>query len=111
MRGFKQKNFLDYIPQKNKEVPWDVDEQGIVTLHIEHRGMFAVLAQKLFGKPRISHVTLERIGSFLWQQVDGQKSIFDLAKVLHREFGNEAEPLYERLVPYMQNLYQLGYLK
>lgn len=111
MDCFKNKNFLDYIPQKNKKISWDADEQGVVTLHVEHRGIFAKLTQKFLGKPRISHVTLERFGSFMWQQIDGERSIYELGKGLRKEFGDDAEPLYERLVPYAQTLYRLGYVE
>ena len=88
-----------------------MDEQGIVTLHIERRGFFSELAHKFFGRPRTSYVTLEQFGSFLWKQMNGERSIYELAKRLKETFGDEAEPLYERLVPYMQMLYRMGYVE
>lgn len=111
MNRFRHQNFLDYVPHKNGRLSWDVDEKGIVTLHIERQGVSAGLAQKLFGRSRISHVTLEQFGSFLWRQMNGERSIHELAKRLGEQFGDEAEPLYGRLVAYMQTLYRLGYVE
>ena len=43
----------------------------LVVLDIENTGAFNKLAQKLFGKPRVSHVHLDEFGSFVWKCIDG----------------------------------------
>ena len=75
-------------------------------MHVEHKGFYNTLAQKLFHTPRVSHIELERFGSFLWKEIDGEKTVGSLAECFKAQFGEEAEPLYERLVKYMGILYK-----
>ena len=101
-----KKNYLDFIPCCNPLYTWDADEKGIVTVHVVNKGFYNWLAQKLFKKPRISHIKLEEFGSFVWQQMDGNRTIFDISELVREHFGEQAEPVVERLVQYFRILYQ-----
>ena len=98
-------NILDYVPVRNEKVKWDKGEDGSIVIHMENRGAFAQVAQKLFHKPQFSHITLEQFGSFIWPRIDGVKSIYDIAGEVKEQFGEEAEPLYDRILPYFRTLY------
>ena len=100
----KNNNYLDLVPVRNPRNSWDADEDGIVTIHMVHRGFYAAIAQKFFHTPRVSHIKLDEYGSFLWKQIDGQRNVEDLARQMKAQFGSGAEPLYDRLVKYMQIL-------
>ncbi len=96
-------NYLDFVPVPNPRNTWS-EEDGIVTIHMVHRGIYDRLAQKLFHTPPVSHIKLDEYGSFLWLRIDGEKSVGALAEALREEYGEAAEPLYDRLVHYMQIL-------
>ena len=96
-------NYLDRIPVR-ADLTWHTDEKGIVTLEIENRGVMNTIAQKLFGKPRISYVHLDEMGSFLWPLIDGRQTVYDLADPVKAQFGEAAEPLYPRIAKYFQIL-------
>ena len=107
-------NFLDYIPTCNPKYTWDADKKGIVTVHVVNSGIYNFIAQKIFKKPRISHIKLDEYGSFVWQQMDGKKSVYDISIIVGEKFGKDAEPLIDRLVKYFRILYQnkfIGYVK
>lgn len=109
-----KKNFMDFIPVCNPEYTWDADSKGTVTVHVVNKGIYNWLAQKLFKRPRISHIALDEYGSFVWRQMDGKRDVHDISKLVSEQFGKEAEPLVERLVKYIQILYQnkfIGYVK
>ena len=97
-------NYLERIPKRNESIKWAIDENSRVTLEVENKGFFNKIAQKFFKKPKVSYVHLDENGSFLWQQIDGEKSILDLGALVKDEFGEKAEPLYERLCKYFQIL-------
>lgn len=107
----RKRNLLDDIPVASKDVCWDVDDQGNVTLHRKNTGVPAWIGQKLFHKPKVSHISLEKFGSYLWQQMDGKKTWYALAMEMKQKFGDEAEPLYERLVPYIRALWGCGCIR
>lgn len=100
----KADNYLDYIFKKNPSYEWTSDEDGIITILQENKGVFNTIAQKLLHKPRITQVHMEKFGSFIWLQLDGQSSVYDIGKKVSDEFGEKAEPLYERLSVYMKQL-------
>lgn len=104
----KSKNFLDYIPVKNEAVAWEEMGTSEIVLHRPNRSVACRIGTFLWKKPSVSHITLERFGSFLWRGMDGKKTVYDLAMELYGEFCEEAEPLYERLVPYINSLYESG---
>lgn len=83
---------------------WTVDEHGLVTLNIENKGVFNRMAQKLLKKPKISYIHLDELGSFVWQRLDEEKNIIALGEEVKEQFGQKAEPLYERLAKYFQIL-------
>ena len=64
-----------------------------------------------FNRPRISHIDLDEMGSFLFRQMDGQRTVGQLAELLHAEFGERAEPLYDRLVQYMKILHNNDFIR
>ena len=102
----KQKeNFLDYIPRPNQLYAAEENDNGHIEVLMEHRGFFNWIAQKLFKKPRVSHIELDDFGSFVWKQMDGEKTVYEIGTAVREEFGSKAEPLYERLCKYIKILH------
>ena len=103
-------NYLEHKPKRADSIGWSTDNDGKVTLEIENKGVFNSIAQKLFKKPKISYVHLDETGSFIWPLIDGEKNIIDLGKLVEEEFGEKANPLYERLAKYFQILDSYGFI-
>lgn len=103
------KNYLDNIPVRSIS-DWNCDENGIVTLSIENKGIFNRIAQVLLRKPRISYIHLDEHGSFVWTIIDGERSVAELADDVEAKFGEAAHPLYERLAKYIQILESYGFI-
>ena len=101
---------MDFIPMHKETCRWEIDEEKNVTLLIENKGIFHFLAQKLLKKPKIFYIHLERIGSFVWPLMDGKRSVYELGQMLKEAYGEEAEPLYPRLVQYIEMLEQYGFI-
>ncbi len=97
-------NYLARIPCRPASIPWTTDSEGIVTLEIENTGWANRVAQKLFGRPKVSYIHLDKMGSFVWPLMDGEMSITELGRLVDEHFGEEAHPLYERLSRYFQIL-------
>jgi len=103
-------NYLERIPVRAAHLSWNADEEGMVTLEIENKGVFNRIAQTLFKKPRVSFVHLDATGSFVWPLLDGEKNIIELGKLVDEKFGEAAHPLYERLAKYFQILDSYGFV-
>lgn len=105
----KGENFLDYVPAVSPRHTWS-EKDGKVTIHMEHRGFYPWIAQKFFKRPRISHIDLDVMGSFIYPLIDGQRTVGEIALLVKERFGEDAEPLYDRLVQYMKILYNNGFI-
>lgn len=97
-------NYLERIPLKNPEIKWTTDENGMVTLQVENKGLANKIAQKLLKKPKISYIHLDENGSFIWPLIDGERDIIAIGEKVKEHFGEKANPLYERLVKFFQIL-------
>lgn len=97
-------NFLDYIPKYSETIEYTIDQDGKVTILVENKGIANRIAQKLMKKPKISNIHLDEMGNFIWPLIDGNKSILDISEDVHKQFGDKAEPLYDRLATYFRNL-------
>ena len=104
-------NFLDKIPTRNPDIGYTVDEKGVITLEIENKGLFNLIAQKVFKKPKISYIHLDEMGSFVWPIINGEKNITEIGEAVDEHFGEKAHPLYERLAKYFQILESYGFVK
>lgn len=101
-RKRQQKNYLDLIPERTEGLCWEEQEDGLVVLQVENRGIFNRISQKLFKRPVYTNVHMDKYGSFLWPLIDGQKTVMDLAELQKEAFGDEVEPLYPRIIKYFQ---------
>lgn len=107
----KSANYLNYIPVHNEEFSFETDEEGNITIFVENKGLFNRIAQVLFHKPKVSQIHLDEMGNFIWPLIDGEKSVYEIAGFVKEEFGQKAEPLYNRLVQYMRNLENYQFIK
>ena len=103
-RRSKEENYLDYIPKHNVLFPYAVKENGRVEVKVTNRGLFNRIAQFFFRRPKYSFIELDEFGSFVWQQIDGQRTIYDICMLIKDRFGEAAEPLFERAVKFFQIL-------
>lgn len=106
-----QENYLEKCPVHPEWLKWSADESGMVTLDIENKGVFNTIAQKLLKKPKVTHIHLDEIGSFVWPLIDGEKKIMDMGEPMEEHFGEKAHPTYERLAKFFQILESYGFVE
>lgn len=106
-KGKQKLNLLDCTPIREPDLKWTENENGTITLHRVHTTFTDRLIHAVTKKPlRQTHITLEEFGTFLWKNMDGRKTLGELALMIKDEFGEKAEPLYPRLEKYVVSLKQ-----
>jgi hypothetical protein len=101
----KKDNYLDYIPRPNTLFECNKNKDGKIEIKMHNKGVFNKIAQVLFKKPKYSYIELDEFGSFVWEQMDGKKTIYEIGTLVKERFGDKAEPLYERLSQYIKILH------
>lgn len=101
----KQKpNYLDFVPSCREGLRWSENEEGIIVLEIDHKGVYNKIAQKLFRKPKVSYISLDQYGTCVWKQIDGQKTVYDIAHAVEEQFQEQRDSHLQRIVKYFHIL-------
>lgn len=107
----KKDNYLEVVYKRNESMEWKEEEDGTVTVTRENTGKVNGIMQKLFKAPKVSQIHFEKLGSFIWKQLDGKKNIKEIGEAVHEEFGDRAEPLYERLTQFIESLVKASFVE
>ena len=104
-------NYLDYVFKIKEGLVRSEDDSGQVTVDMENKGFTNRVAQRFFNRPAVSHIRLEGMGSFIFKSIDGERTVYDIGQLVKAEFGEKAEPLYERLCTYMKQLEKVRFIE
>lgn len=101
-----QINLLELVPVRNME--WKNVDGLVILLKPKFKNPF--LARHLLPRMKSPHfkIKLDEIGSFFWENCDGQKNIKEIGELFREKFGGKVEPLYERLSLFLQSLEKNG---
>lgn len=93
---------LNIVYKKNEGFNYETDENGIITVLEKQDHCIQRLFRKIgFRIPKYKRTELDKFGSFIVKQVDGEKTVEEIGVLLSDEFGEEANPLYERLLLFL----------
>ena len=107
----KQENFLEYIPVANFN--WRVSEETKKVVVERPKFDNAILKKYLlpYFKKQNFDVKLDDFGSFVWQQIDGEKNIYEIANVLEKKYGKKVQPVYERISQFIKHFHHIFVIK
>ncbi|MEG0080243.1 PqqD family peptide modification chaperone, partial [Enterococcus sp.] len=57
-----------------------------------------------FKIPMYKNVELDKYGSYIFLQVDGERTVEEIGKNLELKYGEESHPLYERLLLFLNHI-------
>lgn len=98
---------MDVVFQLSERFPCEVAENGIVTVLEKQNHPI----QRLFRKfkvniPEYKKISLDEYGSYVFRQLDGQKTVREIGQALEAAFGDRVQPLYERLSLFLSHVEQ-----
>jgi hypothetical protein len=90
---------------------WEEVDGRIVLLRPEPttRGLRGVM-DRFFHRMSARRVRLDEVGSFAWDHFDGQRTVGEVAEAMRGEFGEQVEPVEERLGHLVWLLRKEGFL-
>jgi len=109
-------NLLDLIPVQN--MTWVENDEKFVIL-LKPKFSNRLLANYILPKMKRPNykINLDKFGTAVWHNCNGKNTVAEIGEQLKRKFGDEIEPVYERLGMYIQTLaknkfiYYLNYSK
>jgi len=96
-------NLLKLIPIQN--IGSEKDDEGLVSL-LKPKIQIPFLAKRLLHRMKRPYykVKLDKVGSHFWEHCNGQNSIEKIAALQKQKFGDNVEPIYERLGKFLHVL-------
>lgn len=97
-------DILDIIYKINDEVVFKKDGNKIVLVQKQNHKIQNFFRKLKFKIPEESYLTLDDYASYVFKQIDGKKNVRQIGEAVYDEFGDEANPLYERLLTFLNHL-------
>lgn len=98
-------SLLDTVPVRMPKITSEYGDDGLIVLAYP-RFPYPWMG-KLF--PRYSayiHVPLEKYGTAVWEQIDGVRTVAEIAEIVKQQFPEEADTLQGRVAAYIQQLHK-----
>ena len=97
------KEYLTLLPKR--ECDYEVKD-GLATItFIKPENKFEKLLNKIL-KPKPSKIDLDEIGSFVWELIDGVRTVENIIELSRERFAEKIEPAEERVVLFIKQLSQ-----
>ena len=92
----KPENVLEFSPFH--AIEWEENDDNTVTI-IKPKFQNVLLVKFLLPllKYKNFKIQLDDFGSWVWLQIDGKKTVLQIGDIMLQEFGDKAEPVYQRL--------------
>ncbi len=98
----------DAVFQLTDRIVLSEDPEGIVTVMEKQDHKIQTFLRRLkFRIPKYKKTELDEYGSFVLRTIDGQTTVEELGTKLKEHFGDNVEPLYDRLATYLHYLEHL----
>lgn len=104
----KDDNFLLYKPSK-RLTTFEV-RKGKVLLIFYHNKPVEKFIRWMVKKPNTSDMELDELGSFVWLNINGENTVYDIGEILKQKFGKGCEPVYDRLIMFLRYLHKRGWI-
>lgn len=102
-------NFMLYIPEITHH-SFRVSETGRVILDCDINPIKRQLA-KWFKKEPLSDIELDELASTAWLNMDGSRSILDIARIQSEKTGDDLDEAVRRIVQFVRYISKRGWIK
>lgn len=97
-------DILNIVYQINNDVVYKNDGSKIVLVQKQDHKIQNFFRKLKFKIPKESYLTLDEYASYVFKLIDGKRTVQEIGEAVHDKFGDEANPLYERLLVFLNHL-------
>lgn len=96
---------LDIVYKICDNIEYDVNEDKVVTILEKQDHKIQKFFRKLkFKIPTHKKIELDQYSSAVFLEIDGKKTVEEVGKKLELKFGQKVNPLYERLLLFLNHI-------
>ena len=106
-----EKEFLKYTPRR-VDLEWKVNSKGLVEIKIpKFKSNFGKSFCSVIKKEDYFKGNMDKLGSVVWQNCDGIKTVKNILEIVKKEFQDPDEKnIDQRLYLFIQQLHNLRYI-
>lgn len=94
----------ELVFKKNPRVNYKVEGKQVTIIRAQNHWIQKFLRKLHFKIPEFTYLDLDEYGSFVFQQIDGQRSAYEIGQNLGEQFEEANDYLYSRLLLYLKQL-------
>lgn len=99
------KDVLNTVYALSEKIEYKVDENNIVTIMEKQDHKVQRIFRKIgFRIPEYKNLELDEYASFVFININGKNTVEEIALLLKEKYKEAAEPLYERLLLFLNHL-------
>lgn len=95
---------LKLIFKISKNIDYEVDNKIVTVLEKQNHPIQKFFRKLKFRIPLNKKIELDEYCSFVFLQIDGEKTVKDIGKNLENIYGEDCHPLYERLLMFLNHI-------
>ena len=101
--------FLQFRPKRN-DIEWSKNAEGLVVLNVpKFKSNFGKSFCKTIRKEDTFPAKMDKIGTIIWENIDGKKTVKEILKILEKKYPDE-EQIDQRLFLFLRQMHNLNYL-
>ena len=105
-----REEYLQFRPIKNPNLEWSENDEGIVEIQVpKFKSNFGNSFLNVIKKDKTFSAKMDKIGTIVWKESDGLKTLEDILKILEKEFPDQKD-LCDRLIVFIQQMTNLEYM-
>lgn len=94
----------ELIFKKNPQVDYKVEGEKVTIIRAQNHWIQHFLRKLHFKIPEYTYLDLDEYGSFVFRQINGQRSAYEIGQNLGARFEEANDYLYSRLLLYLKQL-------
>lgn len=95
---------LKQVPILNSEIEFEVRDDIVFIIKRNNSKLHNFFRKIKKNIPEKTEIEFDSISSKAFILINGERNVYEICQLISAEFGEDAEPLYERLVTYFDSL-------
>ena len=102
---------LDSRPTRNDLITWEKNDNGEARITVERQDSWKIrMLSKVFYIPRQRTITLDEVGSVVWQMCNGRTTVAQMIEDLRKKYKLDRKEAEVSLLSYLKTLGQKRFI-
>lgn len=97
-------DILNLVFKISNNICYEVEDETVTILEKQDHFIQKIFRKLKFKIPMYKKIELDEYSSFVFLQIDGKKTVKEIGYNLESAYGEDSQPLYERLLMFLNHI-------